>query len=553
MVLATITQCAILCSVTPSPNAADAWRDFSKQIEGMELGVNFPQGTQGPWNAACQAQYEALAPLIAQVREISGIQHCDWELDYSEGPMMLMPQFQTTRMGMYLTLFSIQGDIENGNVESAMDGLHSIVEISGHHNSGDTIISSLVSASIFASAGDELAVDLVGQVQDPAQLDELLQTVTSLSVNDPFGIRKSVGAEGDMMFEWLDSTSFDEAIFGDSGVSEFSQSDLDSYGEAMVSMAKIFQIENRQEALVALDAWDLKIDRGESGVLAKLLAPAGLPMLETAFTSEERVAAFKQLLQDKIEMLRSPNAAMYFLKAVDSYNAIDVEEREKMFAVGDFSVLEEPLSLFAKACSMPVTQITLSNLPATPRWVAPLYSLALNCLEKGSPEDTNTVIAFIRHMSMQKRFAASIVAGKLFEMLPWQSMGYQDFAHIPSADAFSLHSSFQSDKERLKETFEVDNTWDPSKANVLAMTCTIAKEGGIADENLDAWRTLIDAIGIPDDDAVIVAILEEWMPESLPLIALDQEPTFNAMLKVMQTRLATHLKSKRVNSRPTGR
>ena len=85
------------------------------------------------------------------------------------------------------------------------------------------------------------------------------------------------------------------------------------------------------------------------------------------------------------------------------------------------------------------------------------------------------------------------------------------------------------------------------------MTCTIAKEGGIADENLDAWRTLIDAIGITDDDAVIVAILEEWMPESLPLIALDQEPTFNAMLKVMQTRLATHLKSKRVNSRPTGR
>jgi len=101
----------------PPANAADAWHEFARQIKGMEIGSDILQGNQGEWTTENQVQYEALAPLIAQVREISSMHHCDWELDYSEGPMMLMPQFQTTRKGVFLTLFSIQGDIENGNVQ----------------------------------------------------------------------------------------------------------------------------------------------------------------------------------------------------------------------------------------------------------------------------------------------------------------------------------------------------------------------------------------------------------------------------------------------------
>jgi len=126
-----------------------------------------------------------------------------------------------------------------------LDGLNSIVEISTHHNSGDTIISSLISASIFASARDELAVDLIDKAQDPNQLDELLQTVTLLSTNDPFGIRKSVGAESGMVVEWFGSSKFDAAIFGDSGVSEFTQGDIDSYDEAMQELSGVLQIENQ--------------------------------------------------------------------------------------------------------------------------------------------------------------------------------------------------------------------------------------------------------------------------------------------------------------------
>ena len=44
---------------------------------------------------------------------------------------------------------------------------------------------------------------------------------------------------------------------------------------------------------------------------------------------------------------------------------------------------------------------------------------------------------------------------------------------------------------------------------MLAMTFAISIENGVANNNPEAWDVLINTIGIPDNDAVVVAILEE--------------------------------------------
>jgi hypothetical protein len=239
---------------------------------------------------------------------------------------------------------------------------------------------------------------------------------------------------------------------------------------------------------------------------------------------------------------------MYYLQAVEAYNVLDADERVKAIEQGDFTVVEEPLSLFAKACSMPVTQITLSESPETPSWVAPLYSLALDCLARGGADDQKNIVAFIGHMSLQNRFASSIVAGKLFEMIPSYAFTF-DIKKVPVADAFSLHGSARSDRERLKEYFEIEGKWSPSNANVLAMTLTIANEKNVPDANPMAWQVLVEAMKIPDDDPIVEALLEEWMPESLENIELKQEPSFNKMLKELKTKLATIVRSIRSRGR----
>ena len=78
--------------------------------------------------------------------------------------------------------------------------------------------------------------------------------------------------------------------------------------------------------------------------------------------------------------------------------------------------LEEPSSTsFLLACSMPPKQITLANSPETPHWIAPLYSLALDCIARGTSADRLSIMEFVGHLSQQDRFAASILAAKLFD------------------------------------------------------------------------------------------------------------------------------------------
>ncbi|MGY8753269.1 MAG: hypothetical protein ACKVIO_05175 [Phycisphaerales bacterium] len=55
------------------------------------------------------------------------MEHCDWEVDYSVSPMVLLPHLGTTRDGMFLIQFSIQGDIENRKIGEAVEGVHAIM------------------------------------------------------------------------------------------------------------------------------------------------------------------------------------------------------------------------------------------------------------------------------------------------------------------------------------------------------------------------------------------------------------------------------------------
>ncbi len=553
MVLSTIMQCAIISATTPPPNAADAWQEFFVEFDNYEFpyiehedGFETMYYLNEEWSDESHAIRMQLTPLIDKARSIASNEQCDWQLDYSEGFDLLVPHLTQLREVQRMLHYSMRGELDFGNTSAALTEMNAMLGITQHSAKSDLLIGSLVAYSNFIFATTDTSI--IDSATDPKYVEAILASVDNFGDFDPFGIRRSIGAEGKMMVGWFGSPKFDAEILGDSGVSEFSQGDVESYEKAMEEMSTIFQMENQEDARVALLEWDLKVDKGEFGVLAKLLAPAGKQLLESAFTSEERVATFKQLLQDKIAMLRAPNSAMYYLQAVEAYNVLDADERVKAIEQGDFTVVEEPLSLFAKACSMPVTQITLSESPETPSWVAPLYSLALDCLARGGADDQKNIVAFIGHMSLQNRFASSIVAGKLFEMIPSYAFTF-DIKKVPVADAFSLHGSARSDRERLKEYFEIEGKWSPSNANVLAMTLTIANEKNVPDANPMAWQVLVEAMKIPDDDPIVEALLEEWMPESLENIELKQEPSFNKMLKELKTKLATIVRSIRSRGR----
>ena len=560
MVLATILPCIVSFCIVEPPNAADAWRDFFVEFSKYDFpyiehedGFEMLYYENEEWSDASHAIRVQLTPLIKRARSIASSEQCDWQLEYSQGLDLLVPHFGHLREVQRMLHYSMRGELDIGNTTAALTEMNAMLGITQHSAESDLLIGSLISHSSFKLATSDTTV--IDSATEAEYVETILASVNNFEDFDPFGARANISNEKNILLNWLNKTENpDFTIFQSITGKTIDTTSLDMdveierYSNAMGEMEKIFQIKDKDAALAAADQLDKELQDGKFGFLATALCPTQKVLLKNIFAGEKLVSDFKEVLRTKIDMLRNPNSATYFLKAVGAYNALDAEERKKAIAQGNFTVVEEPLRLFAKACSMPVTQITLAETPATPRWIAPLYSLALDCVARGTLEDSTTLADFIGHMSMQSRFASSIIAGKLFSMLKGHEISIA-IEKISIADAFGLHGSARSDRERLKKYFEIDEKWDPPKANVLAMTLTIAKETSAPDENPSAWRTLVDALGIPDDDIVIEAMLEEWMPKSLPDFDLKQEQAFNEMLKEFKTKLARSVKSIRSKGR----
>ncbi|MBC8202096.1 MAG: hypothetical protein H8E86_08615 [Planctomycetes bacterium] len=542
------------------PNAAEAWQEYFLEFDSYDFPVILDDDgfeviyyENDSWSDESHAIRVQLEPLIVKARIIASSEHCDWQLDYSQGLDLPVPHLGRLREVQRMLRYSMQGELNLGNTSAALAEMNAMIGITKHSAESDLLIGSLVAHSSFMLAVNNTAV--IDSATEARDIESILASVDGFKEFDPFRVRENISSEKEMMLNWLNKAENpDFSIFQSITGQPVDTSSLDMeteikrYSFAIGEMGKIFQITDKDKALAAAVQLDKDLQSGEMGFLATALCPSAKKLLEHAFAAEKLVSDFKQILRNKIEMLRNPNSATYFLQAVTAYNAIDTEERKKAISEGEFAIVDEPLRLFTKACSMPATQITFTQTPATPKWVAPLYALSIDCIARGTQEDKATLAAFVGHMSTQTRFASSIIAGKLFAMLAWNEV-VDAIQTIPTADAFGLHGSARSARERLIEYFDIDEKWFPSNANVLAMTLTIAKEQGVPDENPAAWQTFIDALGIPDDDTVIEAVLNEWLPESLEDIDLEQEPAFNEMLKELKTYLAKQVRTIRSKGR----
>jgi hypothetical protein len=544
-----------------TPNAAHAWNEFFVGLDNLptidhEDGFQMSYYHNEEWNDNAHELRERTAPLVTRAREIATMEHCDWELDYSQGFDLLLPHLGHLREVQRMLRYSMLGEMDRGNISSAMSDMNAMLGITQHHTESKIIIGSLVASSSFKMVRMESAI--IDSVTDAGQLETLLASVEEFEAFDPFGIRANVGNEKESTLHWLQNTENpDFSIFESITGEQVDTSNLDMDEEierfsfAMEKMETIFQMTDKEEALTAAAQLDQQLQDGGIGFLASVLSPSATNLLESAFRAEERVTDFKQLLKDKIDMLRNPNSATYFLWAVESYNAIDYQERKNAIAHGDFIVIDEPLALLAKACALPPTRITLANEAATPHWIAPLYALALDCIARGTSRDRLTILELIGHLSQQDRFATSILAAKLYDY-EWGSTPSPDDPHleeafakakkqIPSADAFMLHRSAQSERLRLIQFYDIDDLydhnekWNPNSATLLSLTCMLAKLDDVDQHNPEAWALCIQALGIPDMHPSLLFAEEEYDVELMKFLKLPQEESFNEMIERHRT------------------
>jgi hypothetical protein len=551
MVLATILHCAMSVTFSAPENAADAWNDWFLQIEGAEI----PQGMQSEWTEIEKEQYKQLLPLINQIKEIAKIPTCDWGLDYSKGLEMELPHLGDIRQAAQLMSFSIQGDAEIGNYASALQGMESLIGISQQATDRRSIITSLVSYSIFAI--DKNATFVFDSSEDVDQLDSLQSTISLLDQFDPFGIRSSVTGEQQVVSDWLLETdlstvdlegNFDkddlEVILADGNLEL--QRDVSSYNEAMDQMVDIFAMPDEKEALEKLSELQEAVKLGEYGLRTKALFIQGDNLLKAAFEASKDVREMRTLLQQRIDMLRAPNASAYFLQAVNAYCAIDMKERIESIEKGEYEIIAPALALLATAAEMQPTKITLSNDPETPAWLAPVYAMTIDGLHRGTTNDFITALRVAGHVSQQERLAASVAASMIvesvIELVPKLSEEdtprvLEAIRRIPSVDSFLILATAEDEKVRFEQWSHHLEGWNPTPMALLAATLTLAKENQIDAACEDCWTRLLEALAVTDDDTIVLAAVTQNMPEVLLHAEFENEQFFVQKLRHAKNQL----------------
>ena len=545
MVLATILQCALLSTLQAQPNAADAWNELFAQLQNDEI----PDGEQSQWTDLEQAQYEKLAPFIKQAREIALMPHCDWNLDYTQGLELLLPHLGDIRQAGKLVSVSIQEDVNAGKFDSALLGMESLVGMSKHLNEQGILISSLVSYSVFKM--DNQLVSIFNQTDNAAQLSSLKNTIDTLDPFDPFGIRESAAGEKSLITNSLrnkDIKDLDLGGFVEEPIATGLDLDFEitKYESVMDRAIEILNMPNKTEALGAAEKLGEEVDAGEHGELTKVLLFRIDRIIESAFDASEDVKEIQILLQQRIDVLTGPNSATYFLQAVDTYCAVDGNERRDALEREEFAVLHESLELLAKAAEMPPTRITLSEESAVPVWLAPIFLMTIDGLARGNPNDFVTALRVAGHLSMQDRLAASVTASmvvdEVIKLLPDQlseeetSLLLEATRRVPAADAFMILASTTQDKTRFQQWMSTEEGWNPTPMALLAATITLAKE---KDELPcgEAWAKWIERLGVPDDDTVVLAAVTQNMPETLLLAEFENEQKFVQRLRYAKNKL----------------
>jgi hypothetical protein len=252
-------------------------------------------------------------------------------------------------------------------------------------------------------------------------------------------------------------------------------------------------------------------------------------------------------LQQRIDTLRDPDAAAYFLQAVDAYCEIDAEERIAAVENGEFDTLNLSFSTLAKAAEMQPSKITLADDPQTPPWLAPIFAMTSDSLARGTIDDFVTAIRVAAHLSQQDRFAASLAASMIIEAvfvsLPRitekeSSLLLEATRRIPAADAYMILATTAKEQTRFEKWMFTEEGWSPTPMALLAATITLAKEQEVDGVCEDCWVRLIAAFGVPDDDTVVLAAVTQNMSEALLVAEFENEHQFIEKLRHAQNQLS---------------
>lgn len=159
---------------------------------------------------ALAQQQERIEALIEATR----FEHCDFGVDYDDGPYVLLPHLNKLRSSALLLLLDGRMHAHQGDVDAAVERCAAVYRMAEHISREKVLISSLVSLAIFAVADDFVAeLDSAGKLTD-AHRQTLANALGRFRTVDPFGMKTALAGERDLMANWMRRVLADDGLEG---------------------------------------------------------------------------------------------------------------------------------------------------------------------------------------------------------------------------------------------------------------------------------------------------------------------------------------------------
>jgi hypothetical protein len=140
------------------------------------------------------------AESLKQMQRAARLEECDWELDYSEGPNMLLSHLGKGRELMKLALLRARLRLQKGDAGGAVDDIVATVRMARHLGSSPHLISMLVDNAVERAAIELSAENLAAF--DRAALDRLGKALAGLPAAPTLADR--IAAERAAKLSWFD-------------------------------------------------------------------------------------------------------------------------------------------------------------------------------------------------------------------------------------------------------------------------------------------------------------------------------------------------------------
>jgi hypothetical protein len=149
-----------------------------------------------------QAAMETSADTVTLLLEASSMKSCEFGIQYEKGPGAILPHLGAMRSGALLLQVDARLRWSEADPHAAVERAAAIIRMSHHLSDERLLISSLVSASIFSGGADLIsALDDAGVLGDD-QRAALLAALSEFDAADPFGTKRSLIAERDIISAW---------------------------------------------------------------------------------------------------------------------------------------------------------------------------------------------------------------------------------------------------------------------------------------------------------------------------------------------------------------